>query len=484
MALKRVSIVFLAVVTLVVALSGLTVRHSVASTTTNARNQIAPIDPTCTSSSPCIEYQNKGTGPGLEGTSTGGNGSVGLTFLKSTSASNGHAGLFGGDYSASGAFNSGVKGVSTNGTGVEGNSANGTGVVGETTFTSATATVGQAGVTGMDLGNTNSVNAGVLGTSTNGNAGVQGNGISAYGLLGSTQFPSTTILPYIGGEGGVIGFDMSTDGGNGDFGVAGASNNGVGAYGASNVVGVYGKPYTPMQRVYIPNPSGGFIQTGVIGLGHYGIAALGFDTAASNNPALYVQDMNGGVLIRAGGPSSDVLSLDAGGNLILAGNLTVDGSITQGGASVTTCSPCPHPLTVHRTANGTRVATFTTQQSMPSVEDFGQGQLTGGQAYVHIDSAFASVMDSRSPYLVFITPEGDNRGLYITQKSSYGFFVRESQGGHSTLIFDYRIVAKPLDAQLERLPHVNLARLGSGVHTRAFAAVVRRVNFKKKGPLF
>src|SRR5579872_863443 len=55
------------------------------------------IDPACTSASPCIEYQNKGNGPGLEGTSSGGNGSVGLTFLKSTSTANGHAGVFGGD---------------------------------------------------------------------------------------------------------------------------------------------------------------------------------------------------------------------------------------------------------------------------------------------------------------------------------------------------------------------------------------------------
>ena len=76
------------------------------------------IDPACTSASPCIEYQNKGNGPGLEGTSSGGNGSVGLTFLKSTSTANGHAGVFGGDYSTTGSSNSGVKGVSTQGTGV------------------------------------------------------------------------------------------------------------------------------------------------------------------------------------------------------------------------------------------------------------------------------------------------------------------------------------------------------------------------------
>src|SRR5579872_5351951 len=114
MVLKRLSIVFLAMLTVVIALTALPNSHSVAMTKTSALSQITPIDPTCTASAPCIEYQNKGAGPGLQGTSTGGNGAVGLTFLKST-ASTGHAGLFGGDYSTSGIFNSGVRGVSARG---------------------------------------------------------------------------------------------------------------------------------------------------------------------------------------------------------------------------------------------------------------------------------------------------------------------------------------------------------------------------------
>src|SRR5579864_8283031 len=85
------------------------------------------IDPTCVSASPCIEYKDNGTGPGMQGTSAGGNGAVGLTFLKSTSATNGHAGLFGGDYSSSGSFNSGIQGISTRGTGVTALSTNGIG---------------------------------------------------------------------------------------------------------------------------------------------------------------------------------------------------------------------------------------------------------------------------------------------------------------------------------------------------------------------
>src|ERR1700724_1815225 len=80
------------------------------------------IDPTCTSSLPCIEYDNNGTGPGIRGVSLTGNGSNGITRVNSTSATNGREGGFGNDLSPSRSFNSGVRGLSARGTGVLGNS--------------------------------------------------------------------------------------------------------------------------------------------------------------------------------------------------------------------------------------------------------------------------------------------------------------------------------------------------------------------------
>jgi hypothetical protein len=54
-------------------------------------------------------------------------------------------------------------------------------------------------------------------------------------------------------------------------------------------------------------------------------------------------------------------------------------------------------------------------------------------------------MDPRKPYLVFITADGPSKGLYVAQKTNSGFIVRENPGGSSTLVFDYRIVANPID---------------------------------------
>jgi hypothetical protein len=76
---------------------------------------------------------------------------------------------------------------------------------------------------------------------------------------------------------------------------------------------------------------------------------------------------------------------------------------------------------------------------------------SGGIANVRIDLAFASVTDHKW-YYVFLTPLGDTRGLYVSMKTVWAFQVRETEHGHSTLEFDSRIVAHPLDAENDRLP--------------------------------
>lgn len=96
------------------------------------------IDPTCTSSLPCIEYDNNGNGAGMRGVSFLGNGLNGQTKFSSTSSSNGKVGVFGNDASASGIFDAGVKGLSVRGTGIVGTSTSGIGVEG-VGVTSATA---------------------------------------------------------------------------------------------------------------------------------------------------------------------------------------------------------------------------------------------------------------------------------------------------------------------------------------------------------
>jgi hypothetical protein len=45
-------------------------------------------------------------------------------------------------------------------------------------------------------------------------------------------------------------------------------------------------------------------------------------------------------------------------------------------------------------------------------------------------------------YKVFPVPNGDCKGLYITNKTQTSFEVHELGGGTSSVAFDYRIMAK------------------------------------------
>lgn len=83
-------------------------------------------------------------------------------------------------------------------------------------------------------------------------------------------------------------------------------------------------------------------------------------------------------------------------------------------------------------------------------EDFGSGALVDGVGRVTIDPLFAAGVNL-SEYLVFVTPLGDCQGLYVTHKTPDGFEVRELSGGHASIDFDYRLVARRLGYEALRM---------------------------------
>jgi hypothetical protein len=88
-------------------------------------------------------------------------------------------------------------------------------------------------------------------------------------------------------------------------------------------------------------------------------------------------------------------------------------------------------------------------------EDFGSGQLAGGKSVVKLESNFAQTVNSSVDYHVFLTPNGDSRGLYVAKKTATSFEVREQDGGTSSIAFDYRIVAKRKGYENVRMENVS-----------------------------
>jgi hypothetical protein len=111
--------------------------------------------------------------------------------------------------------------------------------------------------------------------------------------------------------------------------------------------------------------------------------------------------------------------------------------------------------TLTPTAGGSRtVETYAVQSPENWMEDFGAGTLHEGAVTVALDPAFAETISAAAGYHVFLTPKGDSKGLYVTGETATGFEVRESGGGHSSIDFDYRIVAKRAGLEALRLVDV------------------------------
>jgi hypothetical protein len=354
---------------------------------------IAPmITGSCSSTSPCDQETNTSSGPALKGISDGGNGVTGQTSFASTSSTSFHAGVLGQDISTSGTFDAGVFGKSSNGNGVEGVSASSDGVYALSTSGSAVYAQG------------------------NGNYSAFASSLNNDGTNSSTQNNSTTAGR---GRSGVWGHDDESDP---------SINVNAGVYGDA----VYG--------IAVQANSSNFIGLNAVG-GSGNAPALSVVAGQVGKPTyLILACTNPSDSPCTASSTSEVFSLDNLGNVIITGIVRTSGSCSSGCIARDARAP------------SRRVVSYAPTQTVPSIEDYGEAQLVNGRAYVPLSPDFANVVDPQTGYQVYITPEGDNMGVYISQKTRAGFEVKEAQNGHSTFAFSYRIVAKPFGVNRPRLP--------------------------------
>jgi len=167
--------------------------------------------------------------------------------------------------------------------------------------------------------------------------------------------------------------------------------------------------------------------SGVRGYSFYG---AGIEGDSSIGPGVYANGDYGYGLYAYGANSYAIYA---------QGDVQVTGQIYTGGSCKSGCSK-------------TRQQTsFASRTSQPTIDDVGEAVLRNGAAHIALATDFANTIDPRKPYVVLLTPEGD-ASLYVANRSESGFDVRQIGGGHSSISFAYRIVAKPYGVADERLP--------------------------------
>jgi hypothetical protein len=265
-----------------------------------------------------------------------------------------------------------------------------------------------------------SAGTGIYGTgAANGVYGNSGTGSGVYGLSSGTA----------SGSAGVSGIATGGGSGNPTYGVYG-QDSGTGA-----TFGVYGQAESPSTTaVEANNPAGvwgdgGVLQfegspvnyTGVLGTADSAYAGL-FINNSSVYSTLRIQTLNSqGTMFEAVNPATtDYCSINNDADLFCSG--TVSGVVSIGGST-------------------RKVALSAIESPKNWFEDAGAAQLVNGSAVVALDSEFVQTVNTEMDYKVFPVPNGECKGLYVTNKTPGSFEVRELGGGTSNIAFDYRIMA-------------------------------------------
>jgi hypothetical protein len=242
-----------------------------------------------------------------------------------------------------------------------------------------------------------------------------GFGGSGEGVFGETTTDSNFQPGILGIEGGatqitlgVEGFSSSTSGA-GIYGQAIGSSTEGGTIAGSGAVGVWG------------DTSADF---GVLGTVDEGDSIVGFNASEPFATGYFQNDETASatapVLVAVGGNIGGACMFDVSGDMFCSGSKSAVVSVDSGAR---------------------KVAMYAVESPKNWFEDFGSARLSNGSVAIAFESTFAQTVNTGT-YHVFLTPSGDCKGLFVSQKSAGGFEVRELGGGTSNIAFDYRIVAE------------------------------------------
>jgi hypothetical protein len=302
----------------------------------------------------------------------------------------------------------------------------------------------------------------VWGDSLN-NTGVTGSSENWYGVLGAST-----------NQNGVIAFSTNSSGlwaqSNGSMPSVigfGEGTSGVGVDGVSNSTSLSGLGFSSAGAWGDSGTSGHF---GVLGTVDDGNALWGKNNTV-NHETLYVENDASN-----SGSSLALVARFAGPGAATYCYISRDGSNASIGDLI-----CTGSKSAAVPVDGNRmVRLYAVEAADNWFEDAGAGQITNGSTMIRFDPTFSQTISADTDYRVFLTPEGDCEGLYVSNKGANGFEVHELRGGHSSVAFSYRIMAKRKGYENVRMQDVSVAFANMKAESEAVAARVeeRKVYLK------
>ena len=256
----------------------------------------------------------------------------------------------------------------------------------------------------------NSFSIGVIGFAPAGNATVA--------VAGGQAGAAIYIPP--GGAGGAFGGTAY-----GEEGYASTAASGIGVYGSGNGL------------ITVLSPTSG---AGVLGNGtRFGVAGYATTEKATNGGNAQSTNLNNA-------SSGGYFEVDGGGFIQTWAYVGVEdnGFVLR---------KIIGPGTVNTIVKDTKdnlVALSCPETPEDLFQDYGSGSLVNGQTHITIDPILSKniTVDEKHPLRVFVQLEGDCNGVYIANKTQYGFDVIELGGGKSNIPFSWSLSANRADEVL------------------------------------
>nr|WP_294934442.1 hypothetical protein [uncultured Flavobacterium sp.] len=339
-------------------------------------------------------------------------------------------------------------------------------VAGYPNATAGRALAGYADAGGMGVfGYSNGTGYGVVGLTQNGS--ISGFVQSGEGVLGQADGSVATGIPI--GVHGII--DETVAGNNKAVGVIGENNTisvgsgfSGGPYGTNRAVaGVYGNigsrvtPSSTNSYLFgvvgdlltvgsgtIPDGSGGVLGFG--GSGNFGM--LGYRGLTGTTYSVYGGGNNGSINNGNSGNRSDEntpnnlvgLGINGGfmGGYVKGNQYGMVSSGKEFGMYVQGNTIVNKPV-VQLIDNGAsnKTVAYSSVSTSVDVTSRGRATLANGTAFVPFNDAFKNMISKTEPVNVTVTPTGETKGVYISEITAEGFYIKENLNGTSNASFNW-----------------------------------------------
>lgn len=107
--------------------------------------------------------------------------------------------------------------------------------------------------------------------------------------------------------------------------------------------------------------------------------------------------------------------------------------------------------------SGNKTTSYVPTSTSVDVSSKGTGKLSNGETFIAFDNNYANLIDNSKPIIVTVSPMGESNGVYVSQVTEKGFYVKENANGNSNVNFYWIAIGERINANELAIPNEILA---------------------------